>query len=50
VLTDGPTLHILNAISPAMTSSIPFAHYAVSRLLGETGDSHTMPMESARVG
>lgn len=33
VLTDGPTLHILNAISPALTSSIPFARYAVSRLL-----------------
>jgi len=33
VLTDGPTLHILNAISPAFTCSIPFARYAVSRLV-----------------
>lgn len=50
VLTDGPTLHVLNAISPAMTSSIPFAGYAVSRLLGETSETHAMSMESARMG
>lgn len=42
VLTDGPTLHILNAISPAFTCSIPFARYAVSRLLGEGEEAHTI--------
>lgn len=50
VLTDGPTLHILNAISPAFTSSIPFARYAVSRLLGATGEVHAASMECARTG
>jgi L-2-hydroxyglutarate oxidase LhgO len=32
VLTEGSSLHILNAISPAFTSSMSFAKYIVDRL------------------
>ena len=34
VLNEGDTLHILNPISPAFTSSMAFARYAVDTLLG----------------
>lgn len=37
VLKDGDSLHILNAISPAFTSSMAFAKYVVGVLLGEKG-------------
>ena len=37
VLRDGDALHILNAISPAFTSSMAFAKYAVATLLGDQG-------------
>ena len=33
VLKDGDTVHVLNAISPAFTSSMPFARYVVDQLL-----------------
>jgi L-2-hydroxyglutarate oxidase LhgO len=33
VLKDGDAIHVLNAISPAFTSAMPFAEYVVDRLL-----------------
>jgi hypothetical protein len=30
VLNEGPTFHVLNAVSPAFTSSMAFAKYVVS--------------------
>lgn len=35
VVRDGDSLHILNAISPAFTTAIPFARLVVSALLGD---------------
>lgn len=37
VLRDGQSIHILNAISPAFTSSMAFAKYVVSRMLENGG-------------
>jgi L-2-hydroxyglutarate oxidase len=38
VIRDGNTLHILNAISPAFTSSMAFAEFVVSTLLDGIGE------------
>jgi len=37
IVKEGPSLHILNAISPAFTSSMAFAEYAVSEFMDENG-------------
>ncbi len=41
LINDGDSLHILNAISPAFTSSMAFASYAVDVLLGEKESNAT---------
>lgn len=42
VLRDGDTVHILNAVSPAFTSSMAFAKYVVDALLGKGGVHDTI--------
>jgi L-2-hydroxyglutarate oxidase LhgO len=44
VLEDGPSVHVLNAISPAFTSSMAFAQYLVSRILQQKGSHHAVSL------
>lgn len=43
LLQDGEALHVLNAISPAFTSSMAFAEHAVSVLLGDGREQQPLP-------
>jgi len=48
LLQDGDSLHILNAVSPAFTSSMAFAKYAVDTLLKkEKRGLHAIPIREA---
>ncbi len=42
LIKDGDSLHILNAISPAFTSSMAFARYAVDVLLGDKEEARAI--------
>jgi L-2-hydroxyglutarate oxidase LhgO len=44
VLEDGPSVHVLNAISPAFTSSMAFAQFLVSRILQQKGSHHAVSL------
>jgi L-2-hydroxyglutarate oxidase LhgO len=45
ILRDGSSLHVLNAISPAFTSSMAFARHAVDLLLEAKGqEAHALPI------
>jgi hypothetical protein len=46
VIKDGDSLHILNAISPAFTSSMAFAAYAAGVLLGEAEEAQVAEVTS----
>jgi L-2-hydroxyglutarate oxidase len=47
VIRDGDTLHILNAISPAFTSSMAFAEFVVSSLLDGRGEPDAVQVREA---
>ncbi|MBM4124971.1 MAG: L-2-hydroxyglutarate oxidase [Nitrospira sp.] len=50
VVKDQESLHILNAISPAFTSSMAFAEYVVDEYLGSTGCGEAAEVRRASAG